>query len=99
MIELEQSARATAAQAFIDHVKRTGLAYVQDAGDGEFIIDGVVNVGAAIQAALSVPSPGVDAVKYNGKIVIAHPDMPPHIWDGEKMTRVEFSHGGIDVVI
>lgn len=37
--------------AFIDAIRDSGVAYVEDAGDGEFIIDGVVNVGAAIDAA------------------------------------------------
>ena len=28
------------------------------------------------------------ATYFNGKLVICHPDMPPHIWDGEKMVRL-----------
>jgi hypothetical protein len=32
---------------------------------------------------------GAAATYFNGKLVICHPDMPVHIWDGAKMERVE----------
>lgn len=31
---------------------------------------------------------GASATWFDGKLIIVHPDMPPHVWDGEKMERV-----------
>jgi len=31
---------------------------------------------------------GACATKFNGQLIIVHPDMPPHVWDGEKMERL-----------
>lgn len=45
-------------EAFMVAVEREGHAYVQDADNGEFIIDGVVNVRAALDAAMSVERDG-----------------------------------------
>ncbi|OHV24929.1 hypothetical protein EOS93_25275 [Rhizobium sp. RMa-01] len=38
-------------------------------------------------------SPDVDAVRWGGKVIICHPGMPPHVWDGERMMRVAVSAG------
>lgn len=75
--------------AFIAEAQK--YAIVDDAGNGEFIIHGVVNVRDALSAALAVPSqssPGVDTAKFKGVVFVVHPDMPPHYWDGETMRRV-----------
>lgn len=45
-------------KAFIASLSATGSAYVDDLGNGEFIIDGVVNVRAALDAAMSVERDG-----------------------------------------
>jgi hypothetical protein len=46
------------AEAFLAEVERQGNAYVMDADHGEFIIDGVVNVRAALDAAMAVERDG-----------------------------------------
>ena len=33
-------------------------------------------------------SGGATATYFDGKLVICHPDIPPHVWDGEKMVRL-----------
>lgn len=33
-------------------------------------------------------SGGAAATYFGGKLIICHPDMPPHMWDGEKMVRL-----------
>lgn len=30
---------------------------------------------------------------FRGMIIIIHPDMPPHVWDGKTMTRIEPQEG------
>ena len=45
-------------EAFMVAVEREGNAYVLDADNDEFIIDGVVNVRAALDAALAVERDG-----------------------------------------
>lgn len=75
-------------EAFMAEVEREGNAYVMDADDGEFIIDGVVNVRAALQRALTTPTPGVRTVDFRGMLIVIHPDFPPHAWDGKTMHRV-----------
>ncbi len=32
---------------------------------------------------------GARAVRFQDKLVVVHPDMPAHIWDGEKIRRME----------
>lgn len=34
---------------------------------------------------------GAAATYYLGNLVLCHPDMPPHIWDGEKMEKIEWT--------
>jgi hypothetical protein len=34
------------------------------------------------------------SVRFDGLLIIVHPDMPPHVWDGEKMSKMEI---GIDL--
>jgi hypothetical protein len=29
--------------------------------------------------------------RYNGLLIVCHPDFPPHVWDGEKMTPLELN--------
>lgn len=31
---------------------------------------------------------GACATKFNGRLIVVHPEMPPHVWDGEKMERL-----------
>lgn len=31
---------------------------------------------------------GATATYFGGNLIICHPDMPPHMWDGEKMVRL-----------
>lgn len=36
-------------------------------------------------------SGGAAATYFNGLLVLCHPDMPAHVWDGETMKPVEFT--------
>lgn len=31
---------------------------------------------------------GATAIRFKGKIILTHPEMPAHTWDGEKMERI-----------
>ena len=33
---------------------------------------------------------GAAATYYLGNLILCHPDIPPHIWDGEKMEKIEW---------
>lgn len=35
-----------------------------------------------------VRSGGASVTSYNGMLIIAHPDMPPHVWNGKTMTPI-----------
>ena len=45
-------------KAFIAELERQDVNYYEDVGNGEFIIDGVVNVRAALDAAMAVERDG-----------------------------------------
>lgn len=43
---------------------------------------------------LRVGYEGASSFRFRGLVFLLHPDMPPHVWDGEKMTRLEI---GVDL--
>jgi hypothetical protein len=42
----------------------------------------------AAEAALAETG-GAKATYFGGKLIICHPDIPPHLWDGETMQKIE----------
>ena len=38
-------------------------------------------------------SGGASAIKFGDYLIVAHPEFPPHYWDGKKMVCVEFDAG------
>lgn len=55
------------------------------------LIDRIEGLEADLERERSKRSSGPHALYVNGKLIIGHPDMPPHMWDGEKMVRIKWS--------
>ncbi len=64
--------------------------------------DGVVEVDVRVQPILDAlitenallrervqNAGGASAIRFKGNLIIVHPDFPPHIWDGKKMSPIE----------
>jgi len=78
-------------QPFYAHCGDEDDVLERDTTDGGYLDSCVNGAWKAWNARASLPvrsSPDVDAVSWGDKVIICHPRMPPHAWDGEKMVRM-----------